>query len=284
MKPERERAQRIGSRLILYKNALANRLEVCDRADLQAILSDTSPDPLAAEQELVMALRYYTQEREQQIGCGEFRSCSSEEESLAARRFTLSKTIIFDRANVKGVEGIKSRIASTIQQDVLVDAIKWQSLHAQDEELSIHDERDDERLKGWWPLKEQHQTEVRAHSRWLFVLAGALASFSVPLLAADNLIPTQRVLIALAVVAFLALIGVGVWRMNWILRDWGKALSELRAGLTSNDQNALAEYKRREQKSKREEEQGDTYGTAVHVLFTAGIVFLVASILVMLLR
>ena len=136
MKPEQERAQRIGSRLILYKDSLAkHRPEVFDPAQLQAILSDTSPDPLAAEQELEMALRFYTQEREQQIGCGEFRSCSSEEESLAARRFSLSKNIIFDRANVRGVECIKSQIVATIEHDVPVDAIKWQAVHAQDDDL-----------------------------------------------------------------------------------------------------------------------------------------------------
>lgn len=138
MKPDRERAQRIGSRLILYKDSLAkHRLEVFDPVNLQTILSDSSPDPLAAEQELVMALRFYTQEREQQIGCGEFRSCSSEEESLAARRFTLSKTIFFDRANVRGVECIKSQIATTIEQDFLVDATRWQAVEAQDAELKI---------------------------------------------------------------------------------------------------------------------------------------------------
>lgn len=126
----------MGSCLISHKDSLAkNRLEVFDPAHFQAILNDTSPDPLAAEQELVMALRFYTQEREQQIGCGAFRSCSSEEESLAARRFTLSKTIIFDRANVRGVASIRSQIVETIAQDVIVDAIRWEAISKQDDEL-----------------------------------------------------------------------------------------------------------------------------------------------------
>ncbi len=136
MKPNREKAQRIGSLLILYKDSIAkNSSEVFDAEHLQEILSATSTDPLAAEQELVMALRFYTQEREQQIGCGEFRSCSSEEESLAARRFSLSTTIIFDRANARGVVCIKSHILATIEQDVPLDAIKWKAVFAQDASL-----------------------------------------------------------------------------------------------------------------------------------------------------
>ena len=149
-----------------------------------------------------------------------------------------------------------------------------------EETISVHDERDDERLKNWWPLQEQQQTEVRSHFRWLFVLAGALASFSVPLLTAKNLGATQKVLIGLAVVAFLTLVAIGVWRMDWILRDWGKALSDLRKGLESNDQKALSKYRRRERDSKREKEHGDVYGTIIQVLFTAGVALLIGSILV----
>lgn len=54
MKPDREIAQRIGSRLILYKDSLAkHRPEGFDPAHIQEILTDTTPDPLDAEQELV---------------------------------------------------------------------------------------------------------------------------------------------------------------------------------------------------------------------------------------
>jgi hypothetical protein len=135
MKPDRKKAQDIGSRLILYKDSIAkHQSEAFDLAHLQVILSDASTDELVAEQELVMALRFYTQEREQKIAWGDFRSCSSEEESLEARRFSLSRTIIFDQSNVKGVEFIKSQILATIQQDAAVDAIKWQAEHARDDE------------------------------------------------------------------------------------------------------------------------------------------------------
>ena len=164
MKPDLERAQRIGSHLILYKNSLAKRnIAVVDDAELRAILDQRSPDTLAAEQELVMALRFYTQEREQQIGCGEFRSCSSEEESLAARCFSLSTKIIFDRANVKGVACIKSEIAATIEQDISTDAIKWRAVHAEDEELLKR------QAVLWSPNKPQESdTEEDAKSRKKF--------------------------------------------------------------------------------------------------------------------
>lgn len=150
------------------------------------------------------------------------------------------------------------------------------------EEISLKDERNDERLKNWWPLQEQQQTEVRAHFRWLFVLAGALASFSVPLLAAQTLPFAQRFLIALAIISFLTLITTGVCRMNWILRDWGKALTDLRKGLESNDQKAISSYREREQKLTHEKEHEDIYGNVVHVLFASGAILLILSILVML--
>ena len=135
MKADPEKATKIGSCLVTYKDALAKlHVEALDNVKLQAILNDTSPDPLAAEQELVMALRFYTQEREQQIACGEFRSCSSPDEIDAAKWCSQAKTIIFDPANVRGVACIQSQIAATIEQDALVDAIKWQALQAQEEE------------------------------------------------------------------------------------------------------------------------------------------------------
>ena len=134
MKPERERAQRIGSRLILYKDSVAKpQLEVLGPGHLQAILSDTSSEPLAAEQELVMAWRYYALEREQQIAFGEFKICSSPDEIDAAKWFSRAKTIVFDPVNVRGVACLQSEIVATIEQDALVDAIKWQALQAEDE-------------------------------------------------------------------------------------------------------------------------------------------------------
>ena len=87
MKPDFERAERIGSRMVLCKDSLAkHRMPVLDEAVLREILDHSSRDTLAGEQELVMAWRYYTQEREQQIACGEFRSCSSPDEIEEARR------------------------------------------------------------------------------------------------------------------------------------------------------------------------------------------------------
>jgi hypothetical protein len=138
MKPDLALAQRIGESLIEYKDSHARKLAVVlDIPKLQTILNAASPDPLAAEQELVMALRHYTQEREQQIGCGEFRPYSSEEESFAARWFTLSKRIVFDRANPKGVEFVKRQIATTIEGDISTDTIKWQAVISKEERLLI---------------------------------------------------------------------------------------------------------------------------------------------------
>jgi Sec-independent protein translocase protein TatA len=153
-----------------------------------------------------------------------------------------------------------------------------------EEKISLHDERNDERLKDWWPLQQEHQTEVRSHFRWLFVLAGALSSFSMPLLAAQHGDSVQKTFIALALTAFLIVIVVGVCRMNWILRDCGSALQDLREGLTSDDQAALSRYRSREQKAKREKAHGDAYGTLVHGLFAAGTVLLIASVLIALAR
>lgn len=136
MKADPEKAQSIGFRLISYKDALAKqRVGVLDTAALQEILHDASHDVVVAEQELVMAWRFYTQEREQQIACGEFQFCSSPDEIKAARRFSRAKEIIFDPANIKGVASIESQIVATIKQDVLMDAIKWQAVEAHDSEV-----------------------------------------------------------------------------------------------------------------------------------------------------
>jgi hypothetical protein len=131
MKANPKKAQSIGFRLISFKDALAKqRVGVLDAAALQEILHDTSHDPAAAEQELVMAWRLYTQDRELQIARGEFFLYSSFEEREAAERFSRAKEIIFDPTNIKGVASIESQIAATIKQDVLMDAIKWQAVEA----------------------------------------------------------------------------------------------------------------------------------------------------------
>lgn len=136
IKPERERAQRIGSRMILYKDALAKgQLGDVAIESLQAVLSEASIDPLAAEQELVMAWRYYTQEREQQIAYGEFKNCSSPEEIDSARHFSQSKTIVYDPLKIRGVSLLQSQIAELIEKDAKVDAVRWQTLQASDAEL-----------------------------------------------------------------------------------------------------------------------------------------------------
>ena len=131
MKASPKRAQSIGLRLISFKNTMAKqRVGVLDVAALQEILHDTSQDAVAAEQELVMAWRFYTQDRELQIARGEFMLCSSFEEREAAEQFSRAKKIIFDPANIKGVASIKSQIVATIEQDVLMDSTKWQAVEA----------------------------------------------------------------------------------------------------------------------------------------------------------
>lgn len=131
-----EKAESLGSRMVFFKDSLVKqRVEVLDVAALRQILDDTSHDAMAAEQELVMAWRFYSQEREQQVAWGEFHFCSSPDEIEAARSFSQSKKIIFDPENVKGVECIKSKITATIECDILIDAIKWQAVETHDAEL-----------------------------------------------------------------------------------------------------------------------------------------------------
>ena len=134
MKADPEKAETIGSRLVLYKDALAKQCaKVLDSTTLHAILNDTSHDPLAAEQELVMAWRFYTQMREQQFSRGAFLFCSSPEERNAAWLFSRSKTIVFDPSNAKGITCVKSTIETVINQDMVADTIKWQAVAVQDE-------------------------------------------------------------------------------------------------------------------------------------------------------
>jgi len=131
-----EKAQSIGCRLISFKDGLAKqRVGVLDVAALLKILQYTSHDEVAAEQELVMAWRFYTQEREQQIAWGDFHVCSSPDERKAASRFSRAKEIIFDPANVKGVARVRSQIVEVIEQDVSMDAIKWQVVDASDQKF-----------------------------------------------------------------------------------------------------------------------------------------------------
>lgn len=161
IKPERERAQHIGSRMILYKDALAKgQLGNNTIESLQVVLSEASIDPIAAEQELLMAWRYYTQERELQIAYGEFRFCSSPEEIEAARRFSQSKTIVYDPSNVRGVSFLRSRILETIDQDTKEDAIRWQTSQASDAELK------EKFTTEWQPNRAQElDSEKEAHER-----------------------------------------------------------------------------------------------------------------------
>ena len=134
MKADPEKAEIIGSRLVGYKDLMAKQhVQNVDADALRAIFHDTSHDPLAAEQELVMAWRFYTQQREQQIAWGEFNFCSSPDEIEAARQFSLAKAIIFDPAHVKGIECIESAIHAVIAKDIILDAIKWQAVDIQDE-------------------------------------------------------------------------------------------------------------------------------------------------------
>jgi len=160
MKADPEKAESLGSRLVLYKDSLAKQhVEVLDAAALRAILDDTSHDTQAAEQELVMAWRFYTQDREQQIACGEFRFCSSPDEIKAAGQFSRAKAIVFDPANVKGIECIKSQIEAAIEQDILLDAIKWQAVEAHDQKLRM------DFLELWKPTQPPAEDTAQEKNR-----------------------------------------------------------------------------------------------------------------------
>jgi hypothetical protein len=136
MTPNREIAQLMGTRLIEYKDQMT-KLEMGDIAprNLQQILSNVSPDSLAAEHELLMAFRYYTIEREQQIAYGYFRNCSSAEEVELALRFTCSRKIVFTPKNIKGTAIIRKEIENQINDDALHDGVKWRELKIRDKEL-----------------------------------------------------------------------------------------------------------------------------------------------------
>jgi hypothetical protein len=133
MKADPEKAQSIGARLVFLKDSLAKQSSAIDAAALKAILDDASPNASAAEQELLMALRFYTQEREQQIACGEFQFCSSPEEHQEARLFSRARAIVFDPANLKGIESVRTEIEDVIRKDILADAIKWNAVAAKDD-------------------------------------------------------------------------------------------------------------------------------------------------------
>jgi hypothetical protein len=156
MKADPEKAKNLGSRLVSYKDSLAKqRVEVLDATALRAILDDTSHDALAAEQELVMAWRFYTQEREQQIAWGEFCYCSSTDEIQAARQFSRAKAIVFDPASVKGIECIEAQIQAAIGQDVQLDAVKWQAVKEHDEKSRMELE------KLWAPAQPPGEDTVQ---------------------------------------------------------------------------------------------------------------------------
>lgn len=151
-KPDRKKSNLIGNLLTWYQHSLAKRgIELIeeasrysidmerriatltlDAAGLRTILAETSPDPLAAEQELMMALRHYTIYREEQIAWGEFHVVSTPEEIEAARQFSAATGIFFDSENIKGAACIAAQIVATIERDVAADAMKWQAIAAND--------------------------------------------------------------------------------------------------------------------------------------------------------
>ena len=134
----RERAQKMGERLVVYKDTLAKRhAKALDTAEIEAILNDTSPDPVAAEHELVLAWRVYTIEREQQIVRGQFHVGSTQDEIASASRFLQSRGIVFHVSNVKGVAHIKAQILATIAQDISADDAKWSAAEASDNKLKV---------------------------------------------------------------------------------------------------------------------------------------------------
>lgn len=135
-KANREKAQKIGERLIAYKDSLVKRqAKVLDTAELETILNDTSSASLAAEHELVLAWRVYTIEREQQICRGQLHVGSTQEEIKSARLFRQSRAIIFDVSNPEGVSKIKAQITSVLANDILSDDVKWSAREAADEAL-----------------------------------------------------------------------------------------------------------------------------------------------------
>jgi uncharacterized membrane protein (DUF485 family) len=148
----------------------------------------------------------------------------------------------------------------------------------QDEKISLIDRRTTDLLKEIWGWQREHDTEVRSHFRGLFVLAGALCAFSMPLLSTPLATVGQKVSITIAICAFLMLILVGTIRMAYILRDQDQALRDIRAGLDSKDEDALTRYRNRESKLRKEREYGDAFGTAVHTLFALGLIFLFLAV------
>lgn len=147
-----------------------------------------------------------------------------------------------------------------------------------EEQITLHDERTDSRLNEVWRWQHEHDTEVRTHYRNLFVIAGALSSFSMPLLGNHAISHAPKMCIGLALVSFLTLLLIGFLRMRLIITDAGNALADLRKGLQSQDQQALSRYRQREQDIKKERSWGDVYGTALHAFFALGTLLLILAV------
>jgi hypothetical protein len=117
----------------------------------------------------------------------------------------------------------------------------------------------------------------RAFLQAVFLLAGAIAAFSVPLYVLDELSAAQHVCIALSIVSLVLCILIGVWHLGSIFTKELSALKLMEQILLAKDPVVRAELEK-QYDSRRTRRGPDLVGFSMYILFGVGCLGLIALV------
>ena len=120
----------------------------------------------------------------------------------------------------------------------------------------------------------ENVAHTRTHAQQVFLLAGGIAAFLMPLYASTDLTPIQFAFVSTSLACFLLCILLGVANLSYVLHKERLDLKKLHDGL--HDPAAFSKYEA--QRKPTDDSKLDVLGTFIDILFAFGVLALLCMI------